>query len=329
MDNSYFNKVAPNAIDEWTLCQTLGAAKCQQTLQTHWATWITDTDIANMAGMGVNTLRIPIGFWAFVKPLASEPYVQSTQLQEVTRILGYAVAHGMTVVLDIHGLPGSQNGKDHSGHQGDIQFWTAANQARSLQVVQAAATWIANSGYSGVISALEVANEPNIPDWTTWLQYKDYVLASYKIIQQTIPGVATMFHDGFWPMQPWNNFFTSADNVVIDTHKYWAFSPTTFEQAQSDVCAYVETFVSMNIPVFVGEFSLSVDGDVSSFINHAVSFFQTQMMVWLQSAGAAFWSLKVFNDDGVTQSVAWSAEGIMESGILAGTDVWSLSDSAC
>lgn len=329
MHASWFNSVAPDAVDEWTLCQSLGTVQCKDVLQAHWASWITTDDIKMMASMGVNTLRIPIGYWAFVEPLANEPYIKSTQLQELSRVLGYAAGNGMTVVLDLHGLPGSQNGKDHSGHLGVVEFWTAANQARALQVVQAAATWISTNGYTGIISALEVANEPDIPDWATWLQYKDYVLESHKIIKQTIPTVATMFHDGFWPYQPWNQFFTTADNVVLDTHKYWAFAPTTFAEAEQDVCSYVSSFEGMNMPIFVGEFSLSVQGDVSSFVTKAVSFFESQMAVWLQSAGAAFWSVKVFNDDGNGQNVAWSAEGIAESGLLAGADVWTLNDSAC
>lgn len=327
---SWFDNTAPGAVDEWTFCQSLGTAACTNALQQHWSTFINETDIATMASMNANTLRIPIGFWAFVDPLASEPYIRSTQLTELSRVLGYAAKYGMTVVLDIHGLPGSQNGKDHSGHLGSMEWYSATNQARSLEVVQAAATWVAGSGFAGaVISSLEVANEPAIADWSTWLQYKDYVLAAHAIVQSTVPSVATMFHDGFWPLAPWNQFFAPGENAVIDTHKYWAFAPTTLAQAESDVCAYVEQFAAVNIPVFVGEFSLSVDADVSSFVGYAVGFFESQMQVWLQAAGAAFWSVKVFNDDGVTQNPAWSAQGMLDSGALSGVDVWDFANATC
>lgn len=329
MNPTWFDGAAPGAVDEWTFCETLGS-NCASVLQAHWSSFVTESDIANMASMEVNTLRIPIGFWAFIDPLASEPYVRSTQLTELSRVLGYAQSYGMTVIMDIHGLPGSQNGKDHSGHLGAIDWYTDANQARSLQAVQAAATWAANSGFAGsTLSAIEVCNEPSISDWTVWLQYKDYVLKSYSIIQATVPSVATMFHDGFWDISPWNQYFKASDNAVIDTHKYWAFTPTTVEAAEADVCSYVDSFSNINIPVFVGEFSLSVNADVSSYTGFAVGFFESQMQVWLQAAGAAFWSIKVFNADGTTQNSAWSAEAILESGIFANINIWSFADSVC
>lgn len=328
MYSSWFDATAPGAVDEWTFCQTLGS-NCTSVLQNHWQTWVTESDIATIANAKANTLRIPIGFWAFVDPLASEPYVRSTQLVELTRVLGYAQTYGMTVIVDLHGLPGSQNGQDHSGHAGTIGFYSADNQARALQTVQAAATWIANSGFAGTtISALEVANEPAIANWEVWLQYKDYVVRAHEIIQATIPSVATMFHDGFWEMSPWNQFFTASDNAVIDTHKYWAFSPTTIADAEADVCSYIGEFDSLNLPVFVGEFSLSVEAPGANVANYALGFFESQMSVWLQYAGAAFWSLKVFNADGVTQNTAWSVEGVIESGLLD-ANVWDFANSTC
>jgi aryl-phospho-beta-D-glucosidase BglC (GH1 family) len=328
---TWFDQASGNAgaVDEWTFCQTLGKAACTTQLQQHWASWVTQDEIATLANAGANTLRIPIGFWAFLEPLAGEPYVKSTQLQEVLRILGYAKQYGMTVILDLHALPGSQNGKDHSGHIGDIGWYTSANQQRSLQLVQAAANWIASSGYAGTISALEVANEPAIANWDQWLMYKDFVLASYAIIKQTIPSVTTMFHDGFWPLEPWNHFFSASDNVVLDTHKYFAFAETTLAQAISDVCAYVEDFNKMNMPVLVGEFSLSIDTpDPSSAAQTAVEFFQTQMQAWIQSAGGVMWSHKATDDEG-NQNLAWSTLGLIQSGLFSGPNFWDLAGAKC
>lgn len=212
MYSSWFDAAAPGAVDEWTFCQSLGS-DCASVLQTHWQSWVVESDIAEIAGANTNTLRIPVGFWAFIDPLPSEPYIRSTQLDELSRILGYAQTYGMTVIVDIHGLPGSQNGQEHSGHAGSIEFYSAENQARSLATVQAAATWIANSGFAGTtVSALEVANEPAIANWEVWLQYKNYVVQAHEIVQSTVPSVATMFHDGFWDLSPWNQFFSSSDN---------------------------------------------------------------------------------------------------------------------
>ncbi|ORY80463.1 glycoside hydrolase superfamily [Protomyces lactucae-debilis] len=333
MDPTWFDQASGNvgAVDEWTFCQALGTAGCTSQLQQHWASWVTQSDISQLASAGLNTLRIPVGFWAFIDPIAGEPYVRSTQLQELSRVLGYARASGMTVTLDLHGLPGSQNGADHSGHIGEIAWYTSANQQRSLQTVQAAATWLAGSGFAGTVTAFEVANEPAIANWDQWLMYKDFVLASHAILQKTVPGVATMFHDGFWALEPWNQFFTAADNVVLDTHRYFAFAQTTLEQAVSDVCAYVADFQKMNMPVFVGEFSLSIQttaADSAAAAQNALAFFETQMQAWTQAAGGAMWSLKAMNADG-SQNLGWSTSGLIQSGLFGGLSVWDLAGAQC
>ena len=330
MDQSWFDSNAPGAQDEWTFCAALGKTACTSVLQKHWSSWIVESDIAAMAGINVNTLRIPIGFWAFIDPDTTEPYVRSTQLQEVSRILGYAAKYGMTVVLDLHGLPGSQNGKDHSGRIGSVDWMSTYNQARYIQTVQAAASWVASNG-QGVITGLEVANEPALSGWSDWVAYKDVVLQAYKIIQQSAPGVTTIFHDGFMDWSPWNHYFTSSDNVVLDTHNYWAFSPTDTQKALADVCNYIAMFANMNMPVWVGEFSLSIQtADLTAQeASWTLAFFQSQMQSWIQSAGGAFWSIKVMTTDGSQQNNAWSALGLAQSGLFSQLNFWSFDQSAC
>ena len=325
---SWFEANAPNARDEWTFCQSLGKARCTSVLQQHWASFITLDDIAELNNMGYNTLRIPVGFWAFIDPLPTEPYVRSTQLQELNRVIGYAQSFGMTVIVNIHGLPGSQNGKDHSGRDGPVEWFTYENQQRSFHAVQVAADWIRNSGYAGnTISALQVANEPELANWDRWLAYKDYLLSCHNIIRSTIPSVAMMFNDGYWDMKPWNRFFNASDNVVLDTHQYWAFAATTLEKAKTEICANADTFKSMNMPVFVGEFSLSV-WDIN-FGDYAMGYYETQMHAWLKAAGGAFWSMKVFNGDGKTYNSAWSTRGILQTGKFDKNEFWKFKLSSC
>lgn len=56
----------------------------------------------------LNHVRIPIGYWAFeVGP--GEPYIQG-QLQYLQNAVGWAGQYGLKVLVDLHGLPGSQNG---------------------------------------------------------------------------------------------------------------------------------------------------------------------------------------------------------------------------
>jgi glucan 1,3-beta-glucosidase len=88
MDSSWFNSTSPNAVDEWTFCQNLGTTNCTSALQSHWNSWILESDIALAAQYGINILRVPLGFWAFVDPLPTEPYVRAGQTDQLTRLLG-------------------------------------------------------------------------------------------------------------------------------------------------------------------------------------------------------------------------------------------------
>ena len=55
------------AVDEWTLSTLLsakGSGTLQQTMEDHYNTFITEEDIAQIAGAGLNWIRLPIPFWA-------------------------------------------------------------------------------------------------------------------------------------------------------------------------------------------------------------------------------------------------------------------------
>lgn len=56
----------------------------------------------------LNHVRIPIGYWAFqVGP--GEPFIQG-QLPFLQKAITWAGNHGLKVIVDLHGAPGSQNG---------------------------------------------------------------------------------------------------------------------------------------------------------------------------------------------------------------------------
>jgi hypothetical protein len=88
-------------VDEYTLSATLGKSAAQSLLEQHWGNWITEQDFAGIAAAGLNTVRIPIGYWA-LWPQPGDPYVQG-QLSYLGNALGWARNHGLKVVLDLHG----------------------------------------------------------------------------------------------------------------------------------------------------------------------------------------------------------------------------------
>jgi len=60
------------------------------------------------AFFSLNHVRIPIGYWAYdVGP--SEPYI-SGQHNYLLKAIAWAEKYDLKVIVDLHGVPGSQNG---------------------------------------------------------------------------------------------------------------------------------------------------------------------------------------------------------------------------
>ncbi len=54
-----------HVVDEWTLSAALlRKGQLPQALEEHYSTFITEEDIAQIAGAGLNWIRVPIPFWA-------------------------------------------------------------------------------------------------------------------------------------------------------------------------------------------------------------------------------------------------------------------------
>lgn len=98
---SVFDNVGDAAVDEWSLCATLGPDQCRSYLSQHWSTFITQDDFNRIAAAGMNHVRIPIGYWA-VEHLEGDPYVDG-QLEFLDEAVGWARAAGLKVMVDLHG----------------------------------------------------------------------------------------------------------------------------------------------------------------------------------------------------------------------------------
>jgi glucan 1,3-beta-glucosidase len=98
---SIFDAVGDAAVDEWSLCETLGQDQCRSVLAQHWGSFITADDFNQIAGAGMNHVRIPIGYWA-VQHLDGDQFVDG-QLEYLDQAVGWARSAGLKVIVDLHG----------------------------------------------------------------------------------------------------------------------------------------------------------------------------------------------------------------------------------
>lgn len=135
IDPAFFNNSgAASASDEDSFCKLLGPIKCALALEERYATYFTNSDIDEFASYGVNTLRVPVGYWAFMPALKGDNYYTGSQLAHLSAISQHAITKGMHIIVDLHGLPGGQNGFDNQGKVGPLDWVSRSTSSKTWRI---------------------------------------------------------------------------------------------------------------------------------------------------------------------------------------------------
>lgn len=93
--------------------------QARQVLEKHWDNFITESDFIWMAGVGINTVRLPLGYWHIgtgEQEWNTGTLYETVRAQyvgawpRVLRAVSLAEKYGIGVLIDLHAAPGSQNG---------------------------------------------------------------------------------------------------------------------------------------------------------------------------------------------------------------------------
>ncbi|OTA59587.1 glycoside hydrolase family 5 protein [Hypoxylon sp. EC38] len=213
-------------IDEWTLCKHLGPKTAASTLEKHYATFVTEQTFQEIQAAGLDHVRIPFSYWA-VQTYDDDPYVFRTSWRYLLRAIEWARKYGLRVNLDLHGLPGSQNGWNHSGRQGVVNWLNGTdgdlNSQRSLDVHDRLSKFFAQDRYKNIITFYGLANEPRmvslsaeaVISWTT---------EAYNLVRKNGVSANVVFGDGFMGLANWQGKLTGMDGLVLDVHQYVIFN---------------------------------------------------------------------------------------------------------
>lgn len=246
-------------LDEYHFTLSLGKEKAQEILSNHWDTWITEEDFKQISEYGFNTVRIPIGYWAFIdRP--QDPYVQG-QEEYLDKAIEWARTYGLKVWVDLHGVPGGQNGFDNSGIR-DVLLWQDERYPENIEDSKTAFKAIVDkyggSNYEDVISGLEAVNEP-LGTVLSMDKIHDYYADSYNKVRDKGYN-AYVAHDAFQQIGFFNEWFQlPAYNVVLDHHHYQVFSVGELQRSIDEhveyACELGRDYAKENLWHVVGEFS--------------------------------------------------------------------------
>lgn len=268
-----------NVVDEWTLTSALGSDLAKQTLEEHYSSFINAQTFADIKAAGFDHVRIPFSYWA-VTTYDGDPYLPNVSWRYLLRGIEYCRWNGLRVNLDLHGIPGSQNGWNHSGRQGYIGWLNGTdgdlNAQRSIDIHNQLSTFFAQPRYKNIITLYGLMNEPRMTGLDT-----DKVLNWTTNAISTIRGnnitSIIVFGDGFMGLDNWQGKFTNETNLLLDVHQYVIFNNaqinTTHSSKLSFACAgwTAQMERSMNKatgfgPTICGEWS-QADTDCALYLN--------------------------------------------------------------
>ena len=220
---------AGRSVDEFTLIQNMGE-NATAIMTEHYETFITERDFVEMVSAGINWVRMPIGHWA-IATSPEEPYLERVSWTYVLRAIKWARKYGLRINFDLHTLPGSQNGWNHSGRIGEVNWMRGlmglANGQRSLEIIRTITQFIIQPEYAPVIPLWGFVNEPNAN-----VAGQDAVGSFYYEVYRMIRGITGVgegngpmlsMHDGFVGIARWYDFMPGADRMALDQHPYMCF----------------------------------------------------------------------------------------------------------
>ncbi|KAI4195679.1 MAG: hypothetical protein LQ346_003372 [Caloplaca aetnensis] len=279
---SLFKAYKPNQgiIDEYTLTKELGPQKAAKTLEKHYATFISEKDFQQIQEAGFDHVRIPYSYWA-VTTYPGDPYVPKISWRYLLRAIEYCRKYGLRVKLDLHGLPGSQNGWNHSGRQGAIGWLNGTdgdlNAQRSLDIHTQLSTFFAQPRYKNVIAIYGLANEPKMIALPT-SAVLDWETKAAAIVRKSGMQQYLAVGDGFLGLSKWKGQLSGIQNVMLDVHQYTIFNKNQINYPHQKKIEYAcegwtdQMKQSVNVatgfgPTICGEWS-QADTDCALYLNN-------------------------------------------------------------
>ncbi|UKZ69749.1 uncharacterized protein TrAtP1_010753 [Trichoderma atroviride] len=300
--------------DEWSCVQSLGQDAADAAFQKHWDSWITQDDITQIKSLGLNTVRIPVGFWIREDLVQQGEFFPRGGIQYLDRLVGWCNDAGIYVIMDLHGGPGAQfPNQQYTGH-GVSQpgFYTEANYERAADFLEWMTERIHTNATYASVGMLEVINEPvhsgDFPSQAADMVNTYYPLAWNRIRDtESKLGVSDdkrlhiQFMASAWGSGDPTSALPSTDFAAFDDHRYlkWDTSVT----ATKDGYLNAACSDKRDDNVIVGEWSISVadnvqDNDELGIKNRSdqadwyQQFWAAQVLAFEKSAGWVFWTWK-------------------------------------
>ena len=208
-----------------SLCKLVNNSKsvAEERMKEHLKTWIIEDDIKQIKSLNFNSVRLPIGYWNVIH----DPYhlYAPSDLQlsyyYLDWIFQMTLKYNLSILIDIHGGPGSQNGIDHSGCSKTPTWTTSRNIELTLDAIESILKRYSN--YTNLLG-IELLNEPGlIIEANSHNLLESFYRSSYSLIRRYHPSLYIIYNELYSDYYSiWDNKFLEPKyyNIIVDWHLY-------------------------------------------------------------------------------------------------------------
>ncbi|XP_031101540.1 probable glucan 1,3-beta-glucosidase A isoform X1 [Ipomoea triloba] len=285
-------------------------------MKNHWDTFIVEEDFKFISSNGLNTVRIPVGWWIAYDPNPPKPFVGGS-LRALDNAFLWATKYGLKVIIDLHAAPGSQNGWEHSASRDGSQEW-GNSQDYIRQTVAVIDFLTARYAQNPSLYAVELLNEPRAPG-VSLEAVTEYYKAGYAAVRKHSSTAYVVMSNRLGASNTELLAMAGAlKGTVVDVHYYNLyidlFKDMTAQQnidyVYNDRRAELSVVTTSNGPLsFVGEWV--AEWDVKNPTKEDYQrYAKAQLEVFGRATfGWAYWTLKNVNNH-------WSLEWMIKNGYI-------------
>jgi endoglucanase len=210
-------------------------------------TYIEEADIRFIKSVGFNTVRIPLHFKLFLTD-GQPPEWRGEGFRLLDRVIGWARAAGLYVILDLHAAPGGQTGINHDDGPGyPMLFYVPAHRRATAALWQELAKRYRDEP---AVLGYDLLNEPISP-YHDVAYLNPRLEPAYKALVAAIRQVDPR-HIIFLEGAQWSTGFSAlgapfAPNLAYTYHMFW--SSTRRDAIQSNL-NFRDRY---NVPILLGE----------------------------------------------------------------------------
>jgi glucan 1,3-beta-glucosidase len=301
-------------------------------LEYHHSTFITESEIADIAAAGLNTVRVPIGYWIVgfddYDPSGKaewKAYTNGTIAYLDALVTDWARKYDVAVLLSVHGAKGSQNGADHSspvvpGTAYWGQFEENVNNTLAL-VSYLADRYKDEPAFLGI----GLLNEPNAETTQEVLYaYYEAAYAAVRAVSDCVLTIAPLLYEQ--SPDAMNGFMEAPEytNVWVEWHPYfvWGYDDVSAEDLittsvetsfQGDVTAWNNR--TGHNRLFIGEWCFSTNNKFTDDDALFHQFAAAQTAVVDQAGGGwTYWAWRLYGDE--TGLNTWSLRAVLRNETL-------------